>query len=324
VIKHNMFGKAMRKVDPTIILLGTGATPEEMVVNGLSPNINGKYHTEFGSETDFSWALLTNCLDYIDMMSEHFYAYSNQRFDLELGKRVEVQESLVDWVRRPANRVRGKIEAYEEYYRRIPALKSKRVPMVIDEWAYTRTPNNLKQALANAAVLQEMFRRTDVIKMAGHTMATSSIEHNATESALSAARVMFKMYRDHFGTIPVEVGGNSPQPAPKFPVGGDQPRNTSGSPTFPVDVSAALSADGKLLTIAVINPTESAQELELGFRGVTPAAGGRMWRMTGPDVNAQTGLRQKQIQLTGISLSEAPKVLAVAPISISIYEFPKH
>ena len=35
VIKHNMFAKAMRKVDPGITLLATGATPEEMTIYGL-------------------------------------------------------------------------------------------------------------------------------------------------------------------------------------------------------------------------------------------------------------------------------------------------
>src|ERR1017187_1849947 len=69
----------------------------------------------------------------------------------------------------------------------------------------------------------------------------------------------------HFGSVPVEVGGNSPPPAPLYPVGGDQPKVNAGSPTYPVDVSAALTSDGKFLTVAVINANESAQAFDLGI-----------------------------------------------------------
>jgi alpha-N-arabinofuranosidase len=78
-------------------------------------------------------------------MSEHFYCYAGQRFDHSSGVKpgpfnrsnymVKVDEPLVEWARRPANRVRNKVEAYEEYLQRIPALKTRRIPMVIDEWA---------------------------------------------------------------------------------------------------------------------------------------------------------------------------------------------
>src|ERR1035438_4351900 len=39
----------------------------------------------------------------------------------------KVEEPLVEWARRPANRVRNKVEAYEEYLQRIPALKTRRI-----------------------------------------------------------------------------------------------------------------------------------------------------------------------------------------------------
>ncbi len=72
--------------------------------------------------------------------------------------------------------------------------------------------------------------------------------------------MLFKMYRDHFGTIPVEVTGNSPQPKPMFPAGGDQPAVNPGSDTYPLDVSAALSEDRKTLAIAVLNPSDYRTE----------------------------------------------------------------
>ena len=132
VVKHNMFAKAMRGVGPTISLIATGATPDEMTVNGLSLPLTGKVAAEYGSEADWSGGLLANCIDYIDVMSEHYYSYDRQRFDLTENKRVAVEEPLVDTLYRPANRVREKVEAYEEYARRLPRVKTKHLPIAID------------------------------------------------------------------------------------------------------------------------------------------------------------------------------------------------
>src|SRR5579872_435038 len=313
VIKHNMFAKAMRAVDPTITLLGTGATPDEMTVNGISMR----------SEGDWTGGLIANCLDSIDVMSEHWYSYNHERFDLSQNKRVPVEEPLVDASYRPANRVREKVEAYEDYARQFPARKNKYLQMAIDEWALTRLPSNLKQTLANALVFHEMFRHTDLIRMAGHTMGTSSIEFTATDAALDTTGLLFQLYRDHFGNVPVDVGGNSPPPSPKYPVGGDQPRVNAGSPTYPLDVSAALTADGKHLTVAVVNPTESAQMVDLAISGVELRGHGRMWHMTGPGLEAVTGLSKHEVQITESAVDDVPKTLQVAPISIDLYEFEK-
>jgi alpha-L-arabinofuranosidase len=321
VIKHNMFAKAMRAVDPTITLLATGATPEEMTVNRLSVALTGKVVPDYGSDADFTGLLLAHCLDNIDVMSEHFYSYDRERFDLEQNKRVPIEEPLPEAAYRAANRVRAKVEAYEEYARRIPGLQKKHLTIAIDEWALTRLPANLKQTLANAVVFHEMFRHTDLLQMAGHTMGTSSIEFNATEAALNTTGLLFQLYRDHFGTVPVEVDGNSPPPAPKYPVGGDQPKVNAGSPTYPLDVSAALTSDGKFLTLAVINPTESAQKLDLTINGVDLRGKGRLWRLTGPGINAVTGLSRHEVQVVETPLGEVSKTLQVAPIGVELYEF---
>jgi len=321
VIKHNMFAGAMRAVDPSITLLATGATPDEMTVNGLALRLTGNVVADYGSEGDWTGGLIAGCRDNIDVMSEHFYSYDRERFDLSQNKRVPVEELLADAAYRPANRVRGKVEAYEEYARRFPALQSRHLQIAIDEWALTRLPSDLKQTLANALVFHEMFRHTDLIRMAGHTMATSSIEFNSTDAALNTTGLLFQLYRDHFGTVPVEVDGNSPPPAPKYPVGGDQPKVNAGSPTYPVDVSAAITANGRFLTLAVVNPTESIQELDLNIKGVDLRGRGRRWRLTGSGVGAMTGLSRHEVQVVETPVSEVPKTLHCAPVSIDLYEF---
>jgi alpha-N-arabinofuranosidase len=333
VIKHNLFAEAMRRVDPSITLLATGATPDEMTIYGIALPAVGKLIPDFGSAGDWDFGLFTHCFDNIDIMSEHFYSYAGQRFDHAGGVKpgafsrvnymVKVEEPLVEWARRPANRVRNKVEAYEEYLQRIPALKTRRIPMAIDEWAYTGAGNSLKGALANAMVLHEMFRHTDIIKMAGHTMGMSAIDYSDTEAALNTTGLLFKLYRDHFGSVPVEVGGNSPPPPPLYPVGADQPKVNAGSPTHPVDVVAALSSDGKFLTVSVINANESAQELDLNFQGIALEGKGRMWRMTGSSLDAATGLGRSEVRVSETQLTQTPRTLTIAPISIEIYEFAK-
>ena len=108
-----------------------------------------------------------------------------------------------------------KAEEWAHYEKLFPAIKDKNNFLSIDEWAYTGTPTDLKLALSYAMVLQEMFRHTDFIKMSAFTMGVSTINFNPTESSYNTTGLTFKLDRDHFGTVPVEVSGTSAQPAPK-------------------------------------------------------------------------------------------------------------
>ena len=329
LIKHNMFAQAMREKDPTITILASGATPDEMTVTTNSRRITGKVLTEFGSPADWSGGLLAYSLDYLDGLAEHWYCHSGLRFDLDRGQNgplgvragfVPVEEPFVDSLRRGANRVRCKAEAWEEYQKRFPAMKEKKVFVSMDEWSYGRP--SLRNAVSIAWVFHEMFRHTDFIKMSAYTFATSCINYDATHAAFNTTGLVFKLYRDHYGTIPVEVTGNSPPPAPKWPVGGDQPSVNAGSPTFPVDVAAAFTGDRERLTVSVINPTESAQELSLSFQAVGLSGKGRVWRMVGPKPDASNELDQKpQVEITEDQISEVPGTLQVAPNSINLFEF---
>lgn len=312
VYKHNMFGEAMRKVDPAITL----------VADGNSPRMS-----DILTESDWSGGMLTHCLPYIDVMSEHFYVYEGGRPNNAAQKQAApppVEESVIDAVHRTANSVRSKVEVYEEYYRRIPELKTRKVPIALDEWAYSRLPANMKQELGNALDFHEMFRHTEVIQMAGHTMATSQLDFNMNDATLNATGLLFQLYRDHFGTVPVAVDGNSLPLPPAHPApSGAPPRPNAGSPTWPLDVSAALSSDGKLLTIAIVNPTDSAQDLDITIQGALLSGKGRMWRLTGPSLTATAGLNSQDVHLTESPVKGTPKTLRAAPISIEMYELEK-
>jgi alpha-N-arabinofuranosidase len=186
---------------------------------------------------------------------------------MKLQKKVPIDPplSFIEWQRAPAVQVRAKYEHYQEYLKRIPALRAKPVPIAIDEWAYFGGgPNSYKTVPAYAWAFHEMFRHSDIFQMGAFTFATAMMSSNRTEAILNPTGMLFKMYRDHFGAIPVEVTGDSPQPKPVFPVGGDQPAVNPGSDTYPLDVSAALSEDRKTLTIAVAESIGLKAEHEAG------------------------------------------------------------
>jgi alpha-L-arabinofuranosidase len=323
-IKHNLFAKAMRRVDPAIQLVASGAMPDAMTGSKQAKRISGKVVPDYLSPADWSGGLLTHCLENIDLLSEHFYTYNNQRFDIEKGDRVSVEpgEPLIEWERRPATQVRAKYEHYQEYLARIPALKAKPVPINLDEWAYAGVAaNSYKVVPAYAWAFHEMFRHSDLYQMAGFTFATSLLSANRTEAVLNPAGLLFKLYRDHFGAIPVEVSGDSPQPAPKYPAGGDQPRVNPGSDTYPLDVAAALASDRKTLTVAVVNPSDSEQRLSLSFKGVELSGKGRLWRMAPSSVDATIVVGQVPgVKVEEHALEAVPSAATIPPFSVSIYE----
>jgi len=158
--------------------------------------------------------------------------------------------------------------------------------------------------------------------MSAFTMGVSTINFNATESSFNTTGLMFKLYRDHFGTMPVELGGNSPQPAPKWPVGGEQPATSPGSPTYPLDISAAFTSDRKFLTLAIVNPTEEPQSLNLHLEGVRLAGAAQMWQMTGPSPDAANVLaKPTEVEVKENTLSSVPETVSIAPASVAVYRF---
>jgi alpha-N-arabinofuranosidase len=166
-----------------------------------------------------------------------------------------------------------------------------------------------------------MFRHSELIQMATFTFATSLLSTTRTEAMLNPSGLMFKLYRDHFGTIPVAVTGNSPQPAPLYPARGMQPKVNPGSDTYPLDVAAALSDDRKTLSMAVINLTESEQALDFAFKGLELTGKGKLWRMAPKDLNATIVVGQKPgVEVEENAVEATPERSIIAPFSVNIYE----
>jgi len=324
-LKHNLFAKAMKSVDPTIKLIAGGAMPDVMEGANQAKRINGQYVPDYLSEADWSGQMLKNCLDNIDMLSEHYYASGAEHTDMKLGKKVPINPplSLIEWERAPAVQVRAKYEHYQEYLKLIPRLRAKPVPVAIDEWAYMGGgPNSYKVVPAYAWAFHEMFRHSDLFQLGAFTFATAMMSETRTEAELNPTGLLFKMYRDHFGVIPVEVTGDSPQPKPIYPPGGDQPAVNPGSDTYPLDVSAALSEDRKTLTIAVINPSDAKQGMKLDLNGAKLASQGKLWQMAPARLDAVVAVgRTPEVAVEEHSLGGVPDTIDVPPFSIGIYSF---
>ena len=167
-----------------------------------------------------------------------------------------------------------------------------------------------------------MFRHSDLYQLGGFTFATAMINADRTNAVLSPTGLLFKMYREHFGAIPVQVSGDSPQPKPLFPAGGDQPAVNPGSDTYPLDVSAALSEDHGTLTLAILNPSDTEQRLKLSIIGAKLSNQGHLWRMAPSTVDATIAVGQEPgVVVEEMGLGSVPDAISVPPFSVSVYSF---
>lgn len=351
--KNNQFAKAMRKIDPSIILIASGAMPDTMAgsrqslrlgmddlmdrylnLRGSGMTATSTWSSVFGSgfrsfvrdnlvprylsPEDWTGGLLRNCFDNFNMISEHFYNYGGTHFSVAEARQVpnDPSEPVTDWMRGPANHIRIKYEEYKEYEKLIPELAAHPRPLAIDEWAYGGWGGNGKYPVypSYAWVFQEMFRHSGLFQMACQTFATSLLAHHGTTVALTPNGLVFKIYRDHFGVIPVEVFGNSPQPKPAGATGVEQPKVNAGSPTFPLDVVAAWTTNRHALTVAVLNPTNVEQPLRLRFRGANLSGTGTLWRLASTESDGQNPT------ISSSSVDAIPDSVRLPGFSVSIYE----
>ncbi len=180
-IKHNLFARALRRVDPSVKLIAVG------------------------NAGPWSEGMLKNCAGYMDLISEHFYC--------------KQKEPLLAHCRQIAEAVRAKVAAHRDYRKRLPSLRGKDIDIAIDEWNYWYGPPvygefatryYLKDALGVAAGLHEMIRNSDIVFMANYAQTVNvlgAIKTTKTAAAFETTGLVLKMYRNYFGQVPVEVTG---------------------------------------------------------------------------------------------------------------------
>ena len=275
VKKHNRCVEAMRAVDPSLQVVAVG-------------NV-GRWSEE----------MLKNCADYMDLISEHFYCRD--------------RKDVAAHVAQIPDNVRRKADAHRKYRETIPSLAGKNIRIALDEWNYWYGPYIygelgtqyfLKDALGIAAGLHEYFRNSDIIFMANYAQTVNvigAIKTGKTAAQFDSTGQVLKMYRNHYGTIPVEIEGTSK----------------------PLDVAAAWTADRKALTVAVVNPLKTECELPLVFRNANLSSKGRMWRVTGPDEMAcNVPGKEPAVKISEEAVELAGGKLKAAPLSATVWRFP--
>jgi alpha-N-arabinofuranosidase len=342
VIKQNMVAEAMRAADPTIKLIASGATPAEMSTTGAAQTIQGKPVAQFGDpNVDWTGGLLAKSSDYLDAIAEHLYPKAGQYFDSEKQNWVNSDESPAARARRLANRVKSTVEEWQEYQRRFPNLKMDSIQIALDEWAVGapgalpgmtevapagggRGPRaSMFTAISAGEAMQEIFRHSGNFLMAEYTASTGVLSFDKVAANISPVGLMFKLYGRHFGTIPVAVTGNAPQHEVKGTVFVDKAKVSSGSDTYPLDVAAAFTPDRKALTIAIINSTDTEQQIGVTVQGVRLGSRGRVWKVAAASWNPTNAPgKSREIDIVESTVNQAPTTLTSPRLSMEIFEFP--
>ena len=342
-LKHNHIVEAMKTVDPKIQVVLSGASICERGIGAAEKKANffpseweppmpDNLPFAFGSHEDWDGWLLANCAGNTDYVSEHTYAYPRLAYDSQKQSFVNVSDPLPIQARRLSNRAGEAFEAWEKYLEKMPNLKQKGIKLIFDEWGCRHRriggsyqPPGMLTPLSYALFLNEVFRHSDMVEASCATgsLGTVLVENTGEVSGYSAEGLVLKIMGTHFANaLPVKVDGNSPQHAvPGTPLV-DIPTVPIGSPTYPLDVLAALSHDRKKLLISVVNPMEADQEFAPRITGVKLRGPGKLSQIAPPNVNAANVPGQRPVvRIAESSQDLLPDILHVPPVSISVYEF---
>ena len=277
VLKHNQVVQYMREADPSLKFIAVGSTGE------------------------WSQGMLKNCAEAMDLISEHFYISKGQ-------------DDIAAHIAQVTGAIKQKADAHRGYRKTIPELAGKDIRIAMDEWNYWYRDYQygelgciyrLRDALGIAAGLHEYFRNSDIITMAHYAQTVNvigCIKTTKTAAGLAATGLPLMLYRQHFGTVPVEVTGDLS--------------------LLDIDLVAAWTADRTALTVGVVNPHRSAKTITLTLKGPKLAAQGTVWLISGDDPLAYN----EPGKPPRVDIVENPvKVdgkLTVPPLSVSLYRVP--
>ena len=271
----------------------------EQMMRKVDPTIKTVGSGEVGDAGPRSWTrgMLTSCADHMDLISEHFYCRD--------------REDIPQHVQQIPNNVKRIADAHRKLREELPSLKGKDVRVALDEWNYCYGPHVfgelgtryfLKDALGIAAGLHEYFRNSDIMFMANYAQTVNvigCIKTTKTAAEFDSTGMPLMLYRQHFGTIPVAVEHQA----------------------APLDISAALTADKKALTVAVVNPTKETAQLKLNLSSVKLAGKAQTWVIAGDDPLAynQPG-EPRKVDIRDAGAMDLAGVVSVKPLSITLWK----
>ena len=128
-------------------------------------------------------------------------------------------KDLVAHVREIPDEIRRIANAHRDYRKRLDSLRGKDIRIAMDEWNYwygaepygqIGCPFHLKDALGIAAGLHEYARQSDIVFMANYAQTVNvigCIKTSKTAACFDTTGLVLKLYRQHFGVIPVDGRG---------------------------------------------------------------------------------------------------------------------
>jgi len=159
-------------------------------------------------------------------------------------------------------------------------------------------------ALGVAMGLHEYFRQSDVIHLAFYAQTVNvigAIKTSRTAAEMETTGLVLQLYRAHFGSVPLKIDGDF----------------------GPLDVAAALSADGHTLTVAIVNPTKEPVALPLAFPAARLAGAATRWTISAPDEFAHNTPGQPRavdiVTQTGIDPAQP---LAAPALGVALFSLP--
>lgn len=294
-LKHNRFAEAMWKVDPTLSLTAVGDLETINKNHDPAQAKSGKTCTHI---------MLEDCADHMSILSEHFYE----------GRLPWTKAGRVDPVTNIGllkNAIRKKAEGHRKLQASLPNLKGKLMPITMDEWNYWHREYaygelgciyDLQDGLGTAAGLHEYFRQSDLITMAHYAQTVNvigAIKTTKTTAEMETTGLVLQLYREKYGQTPLVISAGA----------------------TPCDIAAALTADGRKLTLSVVNPTAEEISVTLAATGLTPAGPATRWHITGPNAGAHNTPGQPRV--VDIQRSEASTgTLKVPALSATLFELP--
>ena len=248
-----------------------------------------------GAVGEWSREMLGHSAGHMSLLSEHIYWQDKPDLLSHVGQAREGIRKIAD--------------AHRAYRKELPSLRGKDIRLALDEWNYWYGPNDfgelgtryfLQDGLGIAVGLHEMFRNSDLFAMANYAQTVNvigAIKTTKTAAEMEATGLVLQLYRRHFGTTPVAVSGD----------------------LAPLDLSAALSADGRALTVAVVNPTEEARRVALSVAGAALAGHGQRWTLTGPGRMAhnQPGA-PRRVDIEAEAITRDAGTVEAPPLSVTL------
>ena len=236
-IKHNIVAKAMWEKDPDLVLVGVGSF--DTINAAFDPDSKQRNRT-------WSRGMLEDSADWMNMLSEHFY----------VGRTPWSQEGrkpVLEHVPMVKNSIRERVEAHKKLQASIKSLKGRFVPISLDEWNYWHRDYvygelgciyDLQDALGIAMGLHEFYRQSKYIHAANYAQTVNvigAIKTTKTKAEFDSTGLVLKLYRNQFGSIPLKFNGEIDD----------------------LDVMAALTESGDILTVSVVNPTDREVTIRL-------------------------------------------------------------